>query len=249
MTKVLATRPALLDLADNGMIDLDIPLGLQWDRAAGTPVGAATPAELMSYRGGFPSQIDLRTFQAATPEGLIEAVLAIEPVTDSAQSVYSDVGFLALGMAVADLGGSPLDVAVSRRGPLRFVRQGQPLPGPAVATENCPWRRRLVVGTVHDENAHLLGGVAGHAGAFGTIGGVAEVVAGVLCNPGNRLGLGWRSLGDKKFGATGFVGNVIRFAPQADRAVAILTNRVHPVRKDRTVFNEWVKEVAAAVEI
>jgi CubicO group peptidase (beta-lactamase class C family) len=36
------------------------------------------------------------------------------------------------------------------------------------ATEHCPWRGRIVLGEVHDENAHVLGGVAGHAGLFGT---------------------------------------------------------------------------------
>ncbi|MGC5412680.1 esterase, partial [Streptomyces sp. DT225] len=39
----------------------------------------------------------------------------------------------------------------------------------AVATEVCPWRGRTVVGEVHDENAVVLGGVAGHAGLFSTL--------------------------------------------------------------------------------
>jgi len=36
------------------------------------------------------------------------------------------------------------------------------------ATEHCPWRRRLLEGEVHDENAYCLGGIAAHAGLFGT---------------------------------------------------------------------------------
>lgn len=36
------------------------------------------------------------------------------------------------------------------------------------ATEYCPWRKRLLRGEVHDENAYTLGGIAGHAGLFGT---------------------------------------------------------------------------------
>jgi CubicO group peptidase (beta-lactamase class C family) len=35
-------------------------------------------------------------------------------------------------------------------------------------TEDCPWRKRTVVGYVHDENAYALGGYSGHAGLFGT---------------------------------------------------------------------------------
>jgi CubicO group peptidase (beta-lactamase class C family) len=45
------------------------------------------------------------------------------------------------------------------------------------ATEDCPWRKRLLAGEVHDENAYCLGGVAGHAGLFGTTHGVFELLA------------------------------------------------------------------------
>lgn len=44
-----------------------------------------------------------------------------------------------------------------------------------VATEPCPWRRRRLHGEVHDENAWAMGGVAGHAGCFGTAAAVATV--------------------------------------------------------------------------
>ena len=33
-------------------------------------------------------------------------------------------------------------------------------------TENCPWRKRILCGEVHDDNAYAMGGVAGHAGLF-----------------------------------------------------------------------------------
>ena len=44
------------------------------------------------------------------------------------------------------------------------------------ATEDCPWRGKILDGEVHDENAFTLGGVAGHAGLFGT----AQDVYGLL---------------------------------------------------------------------
>ena len=37
------------------------------------------------------------------------------------------------------------------------------------ATEDCPWRNRLIVGEVHDDNCWTVGGIAGHAGTFGRI--------------------------------------------------------------------------------
>jgi len=44
------------------------------------------------------------------------------------------------------------------------------------ATEYCPWRKRLLMGEVHDENAYCLGGVAAHAGLFGTAHGVHRLL-------------------------------------------------------------------------
>ncbi|MBI2876250.1 MAG: serine hydrolase [Candidatus Tectomicrobia bacterium] len=59
------------------------------------------------------------------------------------------------------------------------LRLGPP-PGPSsplffAATEDCPWRKRILCGEVHDENAHALGGVAGHAGLFSTAGEVYQL--------------------------------------------------------------------------
>ncbi len=97
-------------------------------------------------------------------------------------SVYGDLGFITLGEIVERLDGRDLcrifaeDVAL----PLGLSSTGfKPLaPGAegalAVArsriapTEECPWRARVLVGEVHDPNAWAVGGVAGHAGLFGT---------------------------------------------------------------------------------
>ena len=53
--------------------------------------------------------------------------------------------------------------------------------------EICPGRKRLTHGEVHDENAFLLGGVAGHAGLFGTARDVG-VWADTLLGFGNHEG-------------------------------------------------------------
>ncbi len=92
--------------------------------------------------------------------------------------LYSDLGFILLGEVVERLSGMPLDrfcqdeifapmgldstffVDLSRFAP-------EPRPGAVVAaTEDCPWRGRILCGEVHDDNAHAMGGVAGHAGVF-----------------------------------------------------------------------------------
>ncbi len=96
------------------------------------------------------------------------------------QARYSDLGFILLGEAVERLSRKPLDrfcrdeiftpmglsstffVDLSRRS-----RASRPHPGPTIAaTEDCRWRRKILCGEVHDDNAFAMGGVAGHAGVF-----------------------------------------------------------------------------------
>lgn len=106
-------------------------------------------------------------------------------------SRYSDLGFILLGIMMEELLGAPLDALTtsilpssifSRDLAYRRLTVGMdpkvppgelPSGGKAfAATEHCPWRRRILVGEVHDENAYCLDGVAGHAGLFGTASGV-----------------------------------------------------------------------------
>ena len=101
------------------------------------------------------------------------------------RSIYSDLGFMLLGFLVERLSGMALDVwcedAIIRplRGdPLMFCpTAGQTQLGVArrtvdasriAPTEQDEWRNRFLCGEVHDENAAMMGGVAGHAGLFGT---------------------------------------------------------------------------------
>jgi len=97
-------------------------------------------------------------------------------------SVYGDLDFIVLGAVVEALAKQPLDEFCADRifRPLGmddtfFVRLGDGEPGlpdalrrRVAATENCAWRDRVVWGEVHDPNAHVMGGVAGHAGLFST---------------------------------------------------------------------------------
>ena len=99
-----------------------------------------------------------------------------------ARVIYSDLGFILLGEAVARLAGAPLDVylrqAVLEPLGLRATTYNPLAHGFSreriVPAEFCAWRRRRCIGEVHDENAASLGGVAGHAGLFST---PAEVAA------------------------------------------------------------------------
>jgi CubicO group peptidase (beta-lactamase class C family) len=101
------------------------------------------------------------------------------------RSVYSDLGFMLLGFLVERLSGMALNlwceeviVQPLRADPMMFCptagRAHLAVVRPIIdvsriaPTEQDEWRGRLLRGEVHDENAAAMGGVAGHAGLFGT---------------------------------------------------------------------------------
>jgi CubicO group peptidase (beta-lactamase class C family) len=251
LTKVLVTLPEVLDRFP----DPSVRLGDVWDRASGHPIGAATIADLLSHRAGLPATV--RFFERLSGyDAIVEAALNIE-IENRPAAVYSDIGFLLLGALVQDLSGTPVAALAQRRTHLRF---GVP-EGPAVPTEQCPLRRRLIVGEVHDENAWAMGGSSGHAGAFGTLDLVTRAARSWLNTPsratecwstgpdGERYGLGWwlaptRGLGGPhpgpgSFGHSGFVGNRIWIEPERGYGVVILSNRIRWGRGDREPFQRW----------
>lgn len=96
------------------------------------------------------------------------------------QSLYSDLGFMILGEAIEVLSANTLDRFCQEKifKPLGLRATGfvdltqlrthrlQPVEEMIAPTENCPWRKKILCGEVHDDNAYAMGGVAGHAGLF-----------------------------------------------------------------------------------
>jgi CubicO group peptidase (beta-lactamase class C family) len=96
------------------------------------------------------------------------------------RAVYSDLGFMLLGELVEELSGltldrfcherlfKPLDLQATSFIDLRTLRlrKLEPVAEMIAPTERCPWRKRILCGEVHDDNAYAMGGVAGHAGLF-----------------------------------------------------------------------------------
>lgn len=105
--------------------------------------------------------------------------------TRGTRSVYSDLGFMLLGFLVERLSGMPMDIWFGETiaqplqadpmmycPPVGRARLGVVRPAidasQIAPTEQDERRNRLLCGEVHDENAAAMGGVAGHAGLFGT---------------------------------------------------------------------------------
>lgn len=103
--------------------------------------------------------------------------LQFEPVTDT---LYSDLGFILLGRIIEIVSGYSLDAYWQRKiiRPLKlekdlfFASRRDTDNNVYVPTGVCPWSNMSLYGHVHDDNCRALGGVAGHAGLFGTLGGV-----------------------------------------------------------------------------
>lgn len=181
---------ATLRLAAQGKLELDARVDSVLSDVRGGPGGSATFEELLCHRsglsawGGFYLDIPHDPGSAAARRWVLaEAARRMEK---KGQMVYSDLGYMILGAAAARAAGVSLDQLVRREvlQPLGISDQiyyAGALPPEKKAwlaraappTERCDWRGRMLKGEVHDENAGALGGIAGHAGLFGTAHAVA----------------------------------------------------------------------------
>jgi len=147
---------------------------------AAVDAGQITFRQLLTHTSGLPAW---RAFKDQ-PDAESARRLALQTTfayLPGTRIVYSDVGLILLGMALERLTGCRLDKVIAEQvtEPLglkhtRFLPIGGPRPENVAPTEFCQWRKRRIVGEVHDESAARLGGVAGHAGLFSTADDVAR---------------------------------------------------------------------------
>jgi CubicO group peptidase (beta-lactamase class C family) len=121
------------------------------------------------------------TASRGAKEWVYEAIQREKPEAPAgARTLYSDLGFMLLGAAIEQVSGLTLDRFCHEKifKPLglrstSFVdlsvlrtRKLEPIAEMIAPTERCPWRKRVLCGEVHDDNAYAMGGVAGHSGLF-----------------------------------------------------------------------------------
>ncbi len=146
-----------------------------------------TPRMLLAHTSGMNSGADYRLLLDRNIERFVEH----EPLVAAPgeRVLYSDLGFIFIGMLLERLHRRSLaqlaDECFGR--PTLGFRPRQSERAAIPATEHDEWRGR-VQGVVHDEKAYLMGGVAGHAGLFGTAADVAALtgVYLALCHPERR---------------------------------------------------------------
>ena len=294
LTKPLATVTSIVLLIQRAKVALEDSIQQVLVELEGAPIGEATVRDLLTHRSGLPGWRPLYERLEArgmTPgysggsQSTSEAVLRMirdEPLiyVRGERSVYSDLGFMLLGFLVERLSGMTLDRwcedAIARpigADPLLFrpaAGRGQSLSevSSIAPTEQDVWRRRLLCGEVHDENAAAMGGVAGHAGLFGTAESVLAVSGAWLRGYHGResileekfvrqftarqpsvsrssWALGWDTpsapsssgscFSERSFGHLGYTGTSLWIDPLCELEVVLLSNRVHPTRKNEKI--------------
>ena len=251
VSKVVAATSFVLRLADEGKLDLDRPLtdaipDLRQYDVANAAERRLTFRDCLVHRTFLPAVEPIYTY-GDDPDRLRAFVLQRE--WRHGPPVYSDINFILLGIAVERLTGAGLEAQPLGPG----LGWGSP-PGPAVATEHCQWRGRVLKGEVHDENCSAMGGRTGHAGLFGTVDGVLDFARGLLDGSGasptmleairtpveGHRTAGWeirfpgwsggQACSPGTIGHTGFTGTGLWVDFDRGLAWTLLTNRVHPTR-------------------
>ncbi len=207
LTKPLVTTLLCLQAVVDGRLSLEWSLGRVLP-AGLLPASKAdiTVFQLLNHCSGLPAhEVFYRRLISIPPsqrreillQWILETPLVQRPGT---RCLYSDLGFMLLGLLLEEvLGGSldrlftrfvltplgieelsfrPLATATDPRIPPSFGEIAQSVT--CAPTEQCVWRERLLLGEVHDENAYCLDGVAGHSGLFGTVWGIFQLLSHLL---------------------------------------------------------------------
>jgi serine-type D-Ala-D-Ala carboxypeptidase len=267
LTKVVATTTMAMILYERGLLDLEAPV------TAIVPEFAAADARrrdvtlrmLLAHRSALPAYEKL-FLRASTREELLHLAfgtpLAGSPGT---RAEYSDIGFIILSVALERLADEALDSFCQREifGPLGMThttfKPAHDLKDSIVPTaDDRSFRHRIVQGEVQDENASILGGVAGHAGLFSTAEDLASF-AHALLNGGHPIlrpetvelfsrreplpegtsrALGWdtpsassqsgKYFSARSFGHLGYTGTSLWIDSARRLSITLLTNRTWP---------------------
>jgi CubicO group peptidase (beta-lactamase class C family) len=274
VTKVVGTTAMAMVLYERGELDLDMPV------ASIIPEFASDDARrhdiairhLLAHSSGLPAYEKL-FLRAHTRSELLASAFRVPLRVDPGTRVsYSDIGFIVLGEALARIASATIDEFCRKEifGPLGMAETTFNPPGdlrrhipPTV--DDRTFRKRVIQGEVNDENASVMGGVAGHAGLFASAFDVATFAHMMLTGgrpilrpetvslftrreiepEGTSRTLGWDTpsapsqsgnhFSPNSFGHLGYTGTSLWIDPDKELSVTLLTNRTWPDSQNQAI--------------
>lgn len=172
LTKPVATATAVMLLREEGRLRLDDSATRYLPEFSGQGKDAITIEQLLLHTSGLIADNPLSEYEDG-PEAAWKRICELKLLAEPGQRfVYSDVGYIVLGKVVERISGMPLAPFTERRiyDPLGMT-ETRFLPTEAMRSRTAPTELRMgrwLRGEVHDPRAAKLGGVAGHAGLFGS---------------------------------------------------------------------------------
>ena len=263
LTKPIAIGTLCMQFVERGTLSLDTPAEKYLPEFRHEGV---TLKHLLTHTSGLPAWLPVY-LRAPSRADVISYLGDVPLETQPGKKVvYSCLGYIVLGTLFERVVGKSLDKLARDQifAPLgmEWTRFNPPQAwrGHCAATEDSnsferrmvnyeryDWREGVIIGQVHDENAHFLGGVSGNAGLFSTAkdlslfcrtlmdngGGLLRseslsTMQQVASAEGERRGIGWVVTDDGCLYHTGFTGTSIRICLKRRLAAILLTNRVHP---------------------
>ncbi len=276
LTKPLATSLAIMKLVQEGVVDLDMPISKVIK--APKEKESITIKMLLSHCSGLPdwrpyylrlSRYPLKERTGKVVKWILEERLCFKPGKDE---LYSDLGFILLKYIVekiADIQLKEIAEGLYRNFGLKNtffgISKKKIRREDFAAMEFCKWRRRVIQGEVHDENAFALGGYSGHSGLFSTVEDVfiisnillehylgkrqdlfnKEIIREFFRRQNKRWALGWDTptfksssgslFSKRSVGHLGFTGCSLWIDLEKELIVVFLTNRIHLSRENQKI--------------
>ncbi len=273
LTKITATTAMAMLLYDCGQLDLNMPVVQALPEFAGDARrNAVTISMLLAHSSGLPAYVRLFE-QARDRESLLrlafQVPLKADPMT---HAEYSDIGFILLGELLQRIAGQTLDEFCATNIFQALEMSSTLFCPPKAQCEAIPptvddktFRHRVIQGEVHDENASVLSGVAGHAGVFSNTTDLMKFASCILSggaplfreetvrlftarqtSPAHTFrALGWdtpstnsssgKHFSAHSFGHLGYTGTSLWLDGERGIAIALLTNRIWPDNQSQAI--------------
>jgi CubicO group peptidase (beta-lactamase class C family) len=278
ITKAVATTTMAMILYERGLLDLEAPVAAMVPEFVGNGSNNDPRRRdislrmLLAHSSGLPAYEKLYLL-TKTRDELLAAALSVKlTAAPGARAEYSDIGFIILGVALERLADEPLDTFCQREifGPLGMLHTAFNPPKSwrdqiVPTADDRILRKRIIQAEVQDENASILGGVAGHAGLFATVEDVA-IFAHAMLSGGRPVlraetvelftrreaspektsrALGWdtpsapsqsgKYYGPRSYGHLGYTGTSLWIDPDRQLSITLLTNRTWPDCRNQAI--------------